>query len=119
MLSSLQNIYKFSDKFDFRAMVEAQPVLGPLFFFLYSLFVSMILVNFFLTIICEAFTAVRLDKMTQSNDYEIVDYMVIRFKRFMNIGSPASRRPNPTMTTYVSGETKTLTPFTLNHVILT
>ena len=73
-------------KFDFYAMQAASPVLGPVFFFLYVLSVYYILVNMFLTILNEAFARVRRDVALQSNDYEIVDFVLRRFRQWTGLG---------------------------------
>nr|KAG5695087.1 hypothetical protein BaRGS_015063 [Batillaria attramentaria] len=59
----------------FQVLEDANRVLGPAFFFCYMMFVVFVLLNMFLTILNETFTAVRQDISLQSNDYEIVDFM--------------------------------------------
>lgn len=66
--------------FDFYALKIAQPVLGPLFFFLFMAIIFVGMQTMFLTIICEAFTMVRGNLEYQKNDYEIVDYVMNKFK---------------------------------------
>ena len=73
-------------KFDFYAMQTASPVLGPVFFFLYVLTVYYILVNMFLTILNDAFARVRRDVALQSNDYEMVDFVLRRFRQWTGLG---------------------------------
>ena len=53
----------FSDKFDFKLIREAERVWAPLIMFMFTLFVSFILINFFLTIVIDAFTRVRFVSM--------------------------------------------------------
>uniref|UniRef100_A0A1I8GBW5 PLAT domain-containing protein n=1 Tax=Macrostomum lignano TaxID=282301 RepID=A0A1I8GBW5_9PLAT len=64
------------NKFDFTTFIVGGGNLGMIFFFFYMLFVSFILINFFLTIILESFSAVKADWANVSNEYEIVDYAV-------------------------------------------
>jgi len=71
--------------FDFHALNIAQPVLGPLFFFLFIAIIFIGMQTMFLTIICEAFTMVRGNLEYQKNDYEIVDYVMNKFKGLFGI----------------------------------
>ena len=48
--------------------------MGSIFFFIYMLFVSFILINFFLTIINESFSVVKETWDSEKNKYEILDY---------------------------------------------
>lgn len=74
--------------FDFHALNIAQPVLGPLFFFLFIAIIFIGMQTMFLTIICEAFTMVRGNLEYQKNDYEIVDYVMNKFKGLFGITGP-------------------------------
>jgi len=65
-------------RFNFFAMKTASFVLGPILFFVYVVSVGYILINMFLTILGDAFSAVRSDINQQSNDYEIVDFIIDR-----------------------------------------
>jgi len=65
-------------RFNFFAMKNASLVLGPIIFFIYVVSVGYILINMFLTILSDAFTSVREDVNQQSNDYEIVDFIIER-----------------------------------------
>jgi len=78
--------------FDFHALRIAQPVLGPLFFFFFIAIIFIGMQTMFLTIICEAFTMVRGNLEYQKNDYEIVDYVVNKFKGLFGMGR---REENP------------------------
>ena len=62
---------------------EANRVLGPAYFFFYMLFVVFILLNMFLSILNETFAAVRHDLSQQSNDYEIVDFMLKNLRNWV------------------------------------
>jgi len=72
--------------FDFHALMIAQPILGPLFFFLFMAIIFVGMQAMFLTIICEAFVIVRGNLAYQKNDYEIVDYVVNKFKGLFGMG---------------------------------
>ncbi|CAD5112526.1 DgyrCDS1737 [Dimorphilus gyrociliatus] len=67
-------------RFNFNAMQEASPLLGPVFFFFYVITVAYILINMFLVILNESFSQVRRDLSKQSNDYELVEFMIRRLK---------------------------------------
>ena len=62
-------------RFNFFAMKDASSVLGPMFFFIYVISVGYILINMFITILNESFTAVRADINKQRNDYEMVEFI--------------------------------------------
>ena len=54
--------------------------------------VNIVLINCLITVILEAFIAVRTDINKQSNDYEIVDFMMKRLKLFLGIGHQGNHR---------------------------
>lgn len=72
-------------KFDFDGMVRASPILGPIGFFVFVLVASIVLINIFLTLIISAFETVKHDVMKQSNEYEIVDFMMKKLKEMIGI----------------------------------
>lgn len=80
-------------KFTLRAMVKANRIIGPIFFYSYTVSMVFILLNMFISIINDAFTEVRSDVEKQSNDYEIVDFMVHRLKE--NIGKTMGHAIHP------------------------
>ena len=82
----------FSDKFDFYTMEDADKFWGPVFLFMFTLLVTFVLVNFFITIIIEAFVIVKYDISKQSNDHEVVDYMINKFKAVTGIGSTGTMK---------------------------
>ena len=55
--------------------------------------VTFILINVFITLICEAFSVVKDDLSQQSNEYEIVDFVVDRFKMVTGLGEPKTKMP--------------------------
>ena len=79
-------------KFDFDSMVRASPVLGPVAFFVFVLIASIVLLNIFLTLIISAFETVKHDVMKQSNEYEIVDFMMKKMKELMGFDSSSGER---------------------------
>ncbi len=72
-------------KFDFRALQVTRPLLGPLLFILYVCTTTFLLINMFVSIINESFGAVRADVESRDNEYEIVEFMVRRFKLFIGV----------------------------------
>lgn len=68
--------------FDYRAIEEAAPILGPIFFFTIMVFGTFILMNMFLTIVLDVFSEVKESIDEQENEYEIVDFMIRRFRKF-------------------------------------
>ena len=80
-------------KFTLKELNEANRVIGPIFFYSYTVSMVFILINMFLSIINDAFNAVRSDVGNQSNEYEIVDFMVHRLKE--NIGKTIGHAIRP------------------------
>ncbi|KAK2546861.1 Polycystic kidney disease protein 1-like 2, partial [Acropora cervicornis] len=80
-------------KFTLKEMLQANRIIGPIFFCSYTVFVVFILINMFVSIINDAFTEVRSDVEKQSNEYEIVDFMIHRLKE--NIGKSMGHAIHP------------------------
>ena len=70
--------YQYSD-------YEVPPVLGPIYYFLYTWVVFFGMQTMFLVIIIEAFQTVRKENQFKKNDYEVVDYVVNKFKGLFGI----------------------------------
>ncbi|OWF53241.1 Location of vulva defective 1 [Mizuhopecten yessoensis] len=73
-------------KFEIYSMLRVNPVLTQVSLFLYVVAITFIVVNMFLSILNETFSAVRADLDKQNNDYEIVQFMLGRFKLWTGIG---------------------------------
>ena len=58
-----------------------------MFVFFFVVSVTFVIVNMFVSILNETFGAVRADINKQSNDYEIIDFMISRFRRFTGFGA--------------------------------
>ncbi|KAK7111823.1 hypothetical protein V1264_011390 [Littorina saxatilis] len=84
--SVVSGILMMMGKFDIYQLTMAEPVLTQIFVFLFVLSVTFIIVNMFVSILNETFSAVRDDINKQSNDYEIVSFMIGRFRRFTGLG---------------------------------
>ena len=80
-------------KFTLKEMFSANRVIGPIFFYTYTVTMVFVLINMFLSIINDAFAEVRSDVEKQSNEYEIVDFMVHRLKE--NIGKSIGHAIHP------------------------
>ncbi|KAL4239265.1 hypothetical protein ACF0H5_000082 [Mactra antiquata] len=79
-------------KFDIYNMLAVNQWMTQIFIFLFVVTITFIVVNMLLSILNDTFTAVRNDKNKQKNDYEIVEFMMGRFKMWTGIG-----RSNPTI----------------------
>lgn len=66
-------------KFEFLELYEQSPVLGPLVFAGFVIFIIFVMLNMFLAILNDAFEKVRADVELQSNEHEIVDFIMRRF----------------------------------------
>lgn len=81
-------------KFDYKAAYSATKITGPLLFGFFSICFSFIPIKFFLTILTEAFEAVRRDPKNQSNDHEVIEYTMKRMKMMVGSGlHPRGRWP--------------------------
>ncbi|OQV25174.1 Polycystic kidney disease 2-like 1 protein [Hypsibius exemplaris] len=69
--------------FDFDALYAANRLFGPLFFFMYIFFVFFVLLNMFLAIINDTYSAVKEDLANKRNDFEMSDYIMRGFKRLV------------------------------------
>lgn len=73
-------------------MRETNRILGPIFFFSFMFIMSFVLINMFVSIVIDAFWVVKHDNDKQSNEYEIVDFIIERFKLWSGIGG--TRKPH-------------------------
>jgi len=88
--SIVASILMMMGKFNIYSMTMVEPVLTQIFVLLFVVTVTFIIVNMFVSILNETFTAVRTDMAKQGNDYEIVDFMMVRFKKWTGIGGSAN-----------------------------
>ena len=109
----------FTGKFDYEYMVKETRVAGPLLFGFFCLMFNIILLNFFITVVLEGFSAVRSDEHKQSNEYEIVEFIMKRVKMVLGLGGPSHKKtnalgglvgdPNMSKHTYVESKLKSKT----------
>ena len=78
--------------FEFDDIREAHPIIGPFYFITLMLFGVLYILNVFLTIVIDVYSEVKRDLSMQSNEYEIVDFMIGRFKRFVGIQPSAQNK---------------------------
>jgi hypothetical protein len=74
-------------KFDIYEMKMVEPIMTQIFIFAYVVTITFIVVNMLLSILNETFGAVRSDIAKQNNEYEIVDFMMNRFKLWTGLGT--------------------------------
>lgn len=68
--------------FDFGIIRENNRVLGPIIFFSFMMIMVMILLNVFLTILMDSYAEVQEDDHLTSEDTEVVEMIIKRFKYF-------------------------------------
>eukprot|EP00794_Sanderia_malayensis_P008988 gene8988-9948_t len=73
-------------KFNFYEYSSTNRIIGPIFFFGYIVIVNWILINMFVSIINDSYEVVCKNLELQSNDYEIVDFVMDRFKEWVGFG---------------------------------
>lgn len=74
-------------KFSYERLLVTNRILAPLMFFFYSVLVVFVLINMFISIIIENFNIVKSNNDLQSNEYEIVDFMMDQFKVWLGWSS--------------------------------
>ncbi|CAH1796902.1 unnamed protein product [Owenia fusiformis] len=81
--SMLTVVQMMLGRFSFNDMKHADPILAPIFFFLFTFILYLVLINMFVTILNETFAVVQNDVAKQSNEHEMVDFTVQRFKAWI------------------------------------
>ena len=86
--------------FDFIGLQNANRLIGPIFFISYMVFIFLILVNVFVSIVNESFAEVSSDVAKQTNEHEVVDYIVYCVKeqtgRYVSPPFKPLYKPTPT-----------------------
>ncbi|KAF0300768.1 Polycystic kidney disease protein 1-like 2 [Amphibalanus amphitrite] len=82
-------------KFDFMGISAANRVLGPLMLFTFTISMTCVFINIFLTVIIKSFQEVKLDLMKQGNEYEVIEFLVNRMKLMTGIGKPKLNSVGP------------------------
>lgn len=73
--------------FDYAEMEQINRVLGPAYFFGFMYFVVMYLMNMFMAIINGCYAEAKEDNDKQENEYEMVDFILQKFKDYLGIQS--------------------------------
>ena len=71
--------------FHFGKIRAANPAFGPVFFFTYVLIMVFALMNMFVTIINETFSAIKENLAKQSNEHELLEFIWDRFQAWSGI----------------------------------
>ena len=69
-------------KFDVNPLLMADKVFGPVLFAFYNLMIVLISLNIFISLITDAFVQVRKDSDKLSNEFEVVEYLTARIRRY-------------------------------------
>lgn len=67
-------------KFSYHQFDEVNEYLGPAFFFGFNIFVNLIVMNMYISILNDSITEVRFEVAQQKNEYEMIDYTWDKFK---------------------------------------
>lgn len=67
--------------FDFHALTDSSRILGPMFFFGYVVSVFFVLMNVFIGVLNDALNTVANDVSVQSNEHELLDFMLHSVKK--------------------------------------
>lgn len=80
MLTSFQILL---GKFEIGPLLEVNPLFGSILFTSYNIIIVLLLMNTFISIICESFEDVRADLSYKPNDFEIFDYFKNKIKSLL------------------------------------
>ena len=73
-------------KSQFRELFTADPIIGPLYFLSYVMFVCWILVTMFVAILNDSYHDVQDRCFGMSNEYEVVDFILARLRAWSGLG---------------------------------
>ena len=82
LFSMMLKSFKFSD------LRETSPVLGPIFFMLYTLILTIVVMSLLVAILNESYHNVKFNHVETETDYKMVDYMIQQLKCVLRITSP-------------------------------
>ncbi|XP_071106159.1 polycystin family receptor for egg jelly-like [Haliotis cracherodii] len=86
VLVSLETLLSFAlGHYQFEELSMANRTLGPVFFFAYIMFVVLLMLNMFVTILNDSFSVVRSKVNSEKNEYEIVAFMWGYFRSWINL----------------------------------
>jgi len=72
-------------KFSYYQFESTNRILGPIFFFAFNVMVNWIIMNMLISILTDVFAEVQAELLAQSNDYEIVDFVIGHFKEWLGM----------------------------------
>ena len=79
----------------FKFLYSANRSIAPIFFILYTLSMNIFLINIFITILCDAFTRVRVEMAEQPNKYNIFEFVFNRLMSFCPCLMALQKRESP------------------------
>ncbi|XP_067671591.1 polycystin-1-like [Haliotis asinina] len=86
VLLSLETLLSFAlGHYQFEELSMANRTIGPIFFFAYIMFVVLLMLNMFVTILNDSFSVVRTKVNSEQNDYEIVSFMWECFRSWIDL----------------------------------
>ncbi len=95
MLTSFQILL---GKFEMKPLLEGNPLFGSILFTSYNITIVLMLMNTFISIICDSFEAVRQELAGKPNDFEVMTWMKKKFaqlKRLAEIKKNKIEMPLP------------------------
>ncbi|XP_070533290.1 polycystin-1-like protein 2 isoform X1 [Ptychodera flava] len=84
-------------RFGYNDIKQTNEFFGRFFFFTFMLLVYMVLFNVFVTVLVTSYEVVKRDIAKQSNEYEMVDFILRRFKLFLGV-TPKTGTTDPNST---------------------
>lgn len=81
-------------KFDTNLKLSTEYFLGPILFTIYPVVMAFMMINIFITIVCESFKEVRFEIRRDGDELKMVDYFSSRFKNYQKDPYDRSRINN-------------------------
>lgn len=117
VLVSLETLLSFAlGHYQFEELSMANRTLGPVFFFAYIMFVVLLMLNMFVTILNDSFSVVRSKVNSEKNEYEIVAFMWGYFRSWINLTGLVPKAKGKYSGGYYTC-LFTCKPFLFNHVV--
>lgn len=88
IISSMETSFQIVlGKFDLKSMYEREPILGPIVFATFSLFIVFIMLSMFIAILTDSFETVRKNPSLQCQDHEMMSFMLVSFVIWSGLSS--------------------------------
>jgi len=68
--------------------IQAYPILGPMIYSMYNVIILFFALNIFVSIITDAFDALRAEAKKKPNDFDLINYLTVKLKKFFNKNNP-------------------------------